>query len=209
MNKKKRALIAVKVLKELYPDAVCSLAYEKPWQLLIAARLSAQCTDTRVNKVAPALFERFPSLEELSAAETDEIADIIKPCGLYKTKARNIKDAAAKLLSDFGGELPRTLEGLLTLPGVGRKTANLIMGDVYGAPAIVTDTHFIRFTRRLGLTESAVPEIVEKDLKELIPPEESADFCHRTVLFGREYCTARNPKCETCPLGDKTCFALL
>ncbi|MCL2055432.1 MAG: endonuclease III [Oscillospiraceae bacterium] len=202
MNQKIIAQAAVSILEELYPEAVCSLTYDKskPWQLLFAARLSAQCTDARVNKVTPKLFAEFPSLEAFADADVADIEAIIKPCGLYKTKARSIKDAAIKLIADFGGELPETLEDLLTLQGIGRKTANLIMGDIHGKPAIVTDTHFMRITKRLGLTESTSPHAIEKDLVKLIPPEKSSDFCHRLVLFGREYCTAKNPKCSDCPI---------
>ncbi len=200
MTKKERAALAVKGLAEIYPDALCSLVYRKPYELMIAGRLSAQCTDARVNIVTEELFKRFPTLESFAEADVNEVAEIIKPCGLYKTKAESIVGACRRLLYDFGGELPKTIEELTTLPGIGRKTANLIMGDVHHLPAMVTDTHCIRITGRLGLTKEKEPAKVEQDLLKIIPPEEGSDFCHRLVLFGREYCTARNPKCGECPL---------
>lgn len=200
MTKKERAALAVKGLAGIYPDALCSLVYREPYELMIAGRLSAQCTDARVNIVTKELFERYPTLESFANADVDELAEIIKPCGLYRTKAKSIAEACRKLLYDFGGELPATIEELTSLPGIGRKTANLIMGDVHHLPAIVTDTHCIRITGRLGLTKETDPSKVEQDLLKLIPPEEGSDFCHRLVLFGREYCTARSPKCSECPL---------
>ena len=200
MTNKERALEAVRVLKERYPDAICSLQYDKPYELMIAVRLSAQCTDARVNLVTPQLFERFPTLESFAEADLAELEEIVKPCGFYKTKALSIKAAAQRLLEVYGGVLPDTMEELLTLPGIGRKTANLLLGDVYGKPAVVADTHFIRITGRLGLTKYKEPEKVEADLRKLLPPEESSDFCHRIVLFGREICSARKPKCTDCPL---------
>ena len=202
MTKKERALKAVEGLKNLYPDAKCSLIYEKPYELLIATRLSAQCTDARVNMVTPSLFKRFDSLEALANADVKDIEEEIKTCGLFRTKARDIKLLSKMLIDDFNGELPRTLEGLLKLPGVGRKTANLIMGDIFLKPAVVTDTHCIRICKRLGLTVNKEPFKVEMDLIKILPPEESNDFCHRLVLFGREYCIARSPKCEICPLKE-------
>ncbi len=202
MTKKERAIKAVEGLKKLYPEAKCSLDYEKPYELLIATRLSAQCTDARVNMVTPSLFKRFQSLEALANADVCDIEDEIKTCGLFRTKARDIKLLSEMLINDFGGELPDTLEGLLKLPGVGRKTANLIMGDIWGKPAVVTDTHCIRICGRLGLTANKDPFKVEKDLIKILPPYESNDFCHRLVLFGREYCVARSPKCDNCPLGE-------
>lgn len=200
MTKKKRALLAVSGLEEIYPDAKCSLTYEKPYELMIAGRLSAQCTDARVNIVTKVLFSKYTSLEEFASASIDDIAEIIKPCGLYKTKAKSIVEMAQGLLHNFGGEIPKTIEELTTLSGIGRKTANLIMGDVHNLPAIVTDTHFIRITGRLQLTKNTDPKAVEKDLLKLVPPEKSSDFCHRIVIFGREFCTARSPKCDKCPL---------
>ncbi len=202
MTKKERALKAVEGLKNLYPDAKCSLIYEKPYELLIATRLSAQCTDARVNMVTPSLFKRFDTLEALANADVKDIEEEIKTCGLFRTKARDIKLLSKMLIDDFNGELPRTLEGLLKLPGVGRKTANLIMGDIFLKPAVVTDTHCIRICKRLGLTVNKEPFKVEMDLIKILPPEESNDFCHRLVLFGREYCIARSPKCEICPLKE-------
>ena len=200
MTKKERALEAVRVLRERYPDAICSLQYDKPYELMIATRLSAQCTDARVNLVTPLLFERFPTLESFAEADLAELEEIVKPCGFYKTKAQSIKAASQRLIEVYGGVLPDTMEELLTLPGIGRKTANLLLGDVYGKPAVVADTHFIRITGRLGLTKHKEPEKVEADLRKLLPPEESSDFCHRVVLFGREICSARKPKCADCPL---------
>lgn len=202
MTKEQRALEAVRRLKERYPDAVCSLKYTKPYELLIAARLSAQCTDARVNAVTETLFVRYPTLESFAEADLEELEAAVRPCGFYHTKAKNIRDTARRLLDVYGGEVPDTFEALLTLPGVGRKTANLLLGDIYRQPAVVTDTHFIRITRRLGLTEETVPAKVEADLRALLPPEESSDFCHRIVLFGREVCRAGKPHCDTCPLRE-------
>lgn len=200
MNKKERAALAVEALKKIYPDAECSLVYSKPYELMIAGRLSAQCTDARVNIVTKTLFERYPTLEAFAEADIDEVAEIVKPCGLYKTKAKSIVEACRRLLYDFGGELPKTIDELTTLSGIGRKTANLIMGDVHQLPAIVTDTHCIRITGRLGLTKETDPKKVEQELLKIIPAEEGSDFCHRIVIFGREFCTARNPKCAECPM---------
>ena len=202
MTKKERALEAVRVLKERYPDAVCSLVYEKPYELMIATRLSAQCTDARVNIVTKDLFVQYPTLESFAEADLEKLEAAVKPCGFYRTKAKSIKEAAQRLLEVYGGVIPDTMEELLTLPGIGRKTANLLLGDVYGKPAVVADTHFIRITRRLGLTKHKEPEKVEDDLRKLLPPEESSDFCHRVVLFGRDVCTARKPRCAACPLAE-------
>lgn len=202
MTKKERALKAVEALEKVYPDAVCSLTYEKPYELLISTRLSAQCTDARVNLVTPELFSKFPSLRALADAPIEEIEEIIKPCGLFHTKARDIKMLSRMLIDDFGGELPNTLEDLIKLPGIGRKTANLVMGDIYHQPAVVTDTHCIRICGRLGLTKEKEPFKVEMELKKILPPEKSNDFCHRLVHFGREFCKARGPQCTVCPLRD-------
>lgn len=202
ISKKQKALKAVAVLKELYPDALCSLTAETPFQLLVAVRLSAQCTDARVNIVTPALFKKFPDAQTMANAETGEVEELIKSCGLYKTKAKDLIQMAKVIHNELGGELPKTLEGLLKLPGVGRKTANLICGDVYGLPAVVTDTHCIRIAYRLGLTTSKDPRKTEDELKKLLPPEESNDFCHRIVLFGRDVCRAQSPKCEECSLAE-------
>lgn len=188
-------------LKARYPDALCSLQYEKDYELLFAVRLSAQCTDARVNLVTPALFARFPTLESFAAASYDEVGEYIHSCGFYNAKARDLVECAKLLLARHGGKVPGTMEELTALPGVGRKTANLILGDVYGQPSYVCDTHCIRITGRLGLTDgSSDPLRVEKQLRAVLPPEESSDFCHRMVLFGRDICTARKPRCADCPL---------
>ncbi len=200
--KTKRCAAVVEELKKLYPEAVCSLNYTEPLQLLIATRLAAQCTDARVNLVAPVLFSRFPTLEALSEASVEEIEEIIKSCGLYKTKAKDISALCKMLRYDLDGVMPDTLEGLLKLPGIGRKTANLMMGDVYGKPAVVADTHCIRISNRLGLCDSKDPHKVELQLKAICEPTESNDLCHRFVMFGRDICTARNPKCSECPIAD-------
>jgi len=200
MNKKEIALIACDELEKLYPEAICSLNYSKPYELLIATRLSAQCTDARVNIVTETLFKKYPDLQSFADADLAQLEQDIKPCGFYKTKAASIKQMAGQLIENFGGQLPDNIDDLLTLSGIGRKTANLIMGDIWKKPAIVTDTHFIRITGRLGLTSNKEPAKVEKDLIPLIPVERSSDFCHRIVLFGREYCKARNPLCDKCPL---------
>ena len=202
MRKKELALFAVEELKKLYPEAKCSLNYETPFQLLIATRLSAQCTDARVNIVTPALFKKYPTAELMSAAPLREIEELIKSCGLYKTKARDLIEIANGIVERFGGRVPDNIEDLTSLSGVGRKTANLICGDIYGKSAVVTDTHFIRIMGRLGLTEGTNPLIVEKQARKILPSEESNDFCHRIVLFGRDICTARSPKCEICPLNN-------
>ena len=200
MKKKEIAELACAELEKIYPDVECSLNYSKPYELMFAARLSAQCTDARVNIVTESLFKKYPTLESFADADLEELEQDVKPCGFYKMKAKSLKEMARKLLDDFGGEIPQTMEDLLTLPGIGRKTANLMMGDVWGKPAIVTDTHCIRITGRLGLTKNKEPAKVEKDLVKLIPPEISSHFCHQTVQFGRDICRARNPKCGECPL---------
>lgn len=200
MTKKQRALAAVEILKQRYPDAVCSLVYNDPYQLLVATRLSAQCTDARVNMVTPALFERFPTPAAAASASPEEVEPFIRSCGLYKTKAKDIVALSKMLCDEFNGQVPDTLEALLRLPGIGRKTANLICGDVYGKPAVVADTHCIRISGKLGLTDSKDPYKVELQLKKLLPPEESNDFCHRLVLFGRDVCIARSPRCDECPM---------
>lgn len=202
MTKKQLAILSVERLKAEYPDALCSLNYSDPFQLLIATRLSAQCTDARVNMVTPALFDRFPTAEAFATAELSEVEELIKTCGLYKTKAGDLIGIGKGITENFGGRVPDTIEELLTLPGVGRKTANLVVGDVYKKPAVVTDTHFIRIVNRIGLTAQKEPFKVETELKKLLPPEESNDFCHRTVLHGRAVCTARKAYCENCVLND-------
>lgn len=191
----------IETLKGLYPDALCSLQYEKDYELLFSVRLSAQCTDARVNQVTPALFARFPTLESFAQAEPEEVEPYIRSCGFFHGKARDLVGCARQLIERFDGKAPGTMEELTSLPGVGRKTANLILGDVYHQPAYVCDTHCIRITGRLGLTDgSKDPLQVERQLRAILPPEESSDFCHRMVLFGRDICTARSPKCENCPL---------
>ena len=200
-NKRTETIIAR--LKKKYPLAACSLEYEtEPYKLLIMARLSAQCTDARVNLVAKDLFSRYRSLEDFAGAELEELEKAVFSCGLYKTKAKNIKDMCRLLTDEFGSKVPEDMDSLLKLPGIGRKIANLIRGDVFGLPAIVADTHCIRISGRLGLCGSENPHKVETALAAIIPPGESSDFCHRLVLFGREYCRAQNPKCSGCFLRD-------
>lgn len=201
MTKKERALAVIDLLKLDYPDATCALEYTHDYELLFATRLSAQCTDARVNLVTRDLFVRFPTLQSFADAPIEEIEDGIKTCGLFRTKARDLKACAQMLLTDFHGKVPDRMEDLLKLPGIGRKTANLILGDIYGQPAIVTDTHCIRLSNRLGFVKNIKdPVKVENALRTLLPPAESSDFCHRLVLHGREVCTARSPKCENCHL---------
>lgn len=198
MTKKELALQSVEALKTEYPDALCSLTASNPLELLIATRLSAQCTDARVNLVTPALFEKYPTLDDYCNADVQDIEAIIHSCGFYHGKARDIIAMAQKIKSDFGGKVPDTIEDLTTLQGVGRKTANLIVGDVYKKPAVVCDTHLIRIANRLGLVATKDPVKVETALKKILPPEESNDFCHRAVLHGRAVCTARKADCENC-----------
>ncbi len=207
-SKRERALKIIAALEEVFPEAICTLDYEKPYELLIATRLAAQCTDARVNTVTPELFSTYQSLAELAAADLAELERIVHPCGFFRTKARDIKLCAAKLLEDFDGEVPSTMDELLSLPGVGRKTANLILGDVFGLPAIVCDTHCIRICGLLGLTEGTNPVKVEQQLWKILPPEKANDFCHRTVLHGRETCVAGKPKCHTCPIAEY-CYTFL
>lgn len=202
MTDKQRALKAIEALKKEYPDAICSLVYDDPLQLLIATRLAAQCTDARVNMVTPALFERFKTVDDFASAEVSEVEEYIKSCGLYKTKARDIVAMAKALKENFGGVVPDTIEQLVTLPGIGRKTANLVVGDIFHKSAVVVDTHCIRLTSRLGFHSIKDPVRIEKILREILPPEESNDFCHRLVLHGRAVCQARNPKCEICCMKD-------
>ena len=198
---KEKVSSVIDILKTRYPDALCALHYEKDYELMIAVRLSAQCTDARVNLVTPALFAAYPTLEEMAAADIADVENYVRSCGFYKHKARDIVLGCQMLLSDFGGKVPDTMEQLLKIPGIGRKTANLLLGDIHDKPgAIVCDTHCIRICGRLGLSSGKEPEKVERQLREILPPEESSDFCHRIVLFGRDCCTARNPKCGECPL---------
>ena len=204
-EKKERIAKIVEELKKLYPDAECALEYGgEAWKLLIMGRLSAQCTDARVNIVCRELFKKYPTLASVAECSLVELEDIVRPCGLYRTKAKNIKDSAIMLLDEYGGELPDTMDELLRLPGVGRKIANLLLGDIFGRPAIVADTHCIRICGRLGMypEKEKDPTKVEKTLVELVEPAESSDFCHRIVLFGREYCSARAPRCTECPIKE-------
>ena len=202
--KKELALEIIERLKREYPSAGCTLDYNEAWKLLVSVRLAAQCTDARVNVVVPKLYEKYPSIEALAEAEVSDIEAIIKPCGLGHSKARDISACMKMLRDEYGGKVPKDFEALLKLPGVGRKSANLIMGDVFGEPAIVTDTHCIRLTNRMGLVEGIKePKKVEMELWKIIPPEEGSDFCHRLVYHGREVCTARTtPYCERCCISD-------
>ncbi len=202
MTKKKTALAAVEALKEKYPDSLCSLNAENPLQLIIATRLSAQCTDARVNLVTPILFEKYKTVEDFAAADIKDVEKIVHSCGFYRAKAKDIVEMCKKMISDYDGKVPDTLEKLTSLPGVGRKTANLIMGDVYGQPAVVADTHLIRISNLLGLVSTKDPLKVEMQLRELLPPEESNDFCHRCVLHGRDTCVSGRPKCDECVMKD-------
>ena len=200
MNEKVQSIIDI--LKTRYPDAPCALHYKKDYELMIAVRLSAQCTDARVNLVTPALFAAYPTLEAMANADIADVENHVHSCGFYKHKARDIVLGCQMLLQEYEGKVPDTMEKLLKIPGVGRKTANLLLGDLYGEPgSVVCDTHCIRICGRLGLTDgSKDPEKVEKQLRAILPPEESSDFCHRIVLFGREVCIARSPQCHNCPL---------
>lgn len=190
----------ISTLKETYPNATCALVYSSPLQLLIAARLSAQCTDKRVNMVTPELFARFKCAKDFANADKEEVEAIIKPCGLYKTKARSIIGICKKIISDFNGEVPSKMEDLTSLPGIGRKTANLVRGEIFGKPGIIVDTHFSRVTGRIGFHNLKNPVKIEKEMKKIIPEEETLKFCHRIVIHGRNICKARKPLCEECPL---------
>ena len=202
MDLKIKAKKAVEILEKDYPEAVCSLNYDAPFQLLVATRLAAQCTDARVNMVTPELFEKYPDIFSMAAAEISDIEECIKSCGLYKTKARDIKLCAEMLRDFFGCRVPDNMEDLLKLPGIGRKTANLVLGDAFGKSAVVVDTHCIRITKRLGFHNLKDAEKIERILKDILPAEKSNDFCHRLVLHGRAVCTARNPKCDNCVMRE-------
>ena len=204
MTKKERVFNAIEILKKEYPEAICSLEYENPFELLVATRLSAQCTDARVNMVTPELFSTYKTLDDYVNADLADVERIIKSCGFYRDKAKSIIGMAKMVRDNFGGRVPDNIEDLITLPGVGRKTANLIVGDVYGKESIVVDTHMIRISNRIGLVNVKDPVKIERELKKVVPAEEGAAFCHRIVLFGREHCPARRPKCETCPM-EKNC----
>ena len=199
MKEKVNAII--QALKELYPDAPCALHYKKDYQLMISVRLAAQCTDARVNLITPALFEAYPTLEAMAGADIADVEKYIHSCGFFRQKAKDIVLACQMLITEYGGKVPDTMEALLRLPGVGRKTANLLLGDLYGVPgSVVCDTHCIRICERLGLSKGKEPVKVERQLRKVLPPEESSDFCHRIVQFGRDVCIARSPKCHQCPL---------
>ncbi len=202
MKVKEKALFAVEALKKEYPDAICSLNASNEFELLVATRLSAQCTDARVNIVTPELFEKYKTLEDYAGASLEDVEAIVRPCGFYHTKARDIIAMAKMIIERFDGKVPDNIEDLTSLPGVGRKTANLICGDVYGKPAVVADTHLIRITNLLGFVKTKDPYKVELKLKEILPPEESNDFCHRCVLHGRAVCIARRPQCDKCCLAE-------
>ena len=204
MTKKELALKLIEHLKKAYPEASCTLDYNQAWKLLVGVRLAAQCTDERVNIVTEKLYKKFPDVDALAAASPEEIEEIVRPCGLGRSKARDISACMRILKEQYGGQVPETFDDLLKLPGVGRKSANLIMGDVFGKPAIVTDTHCIRLTNRIGLVDNIKePKKVEMALWKIIPPEEGSDFCHRLVYHGRDVCTARTkPHCDKCCLED-------
>ena len=198
---KKKVSAIIDLLKDKYPQAPCALHYRTDYELMIAVRLSAQCTDARVNLVTPALFAAYPTLEAFASADIAEVESYIHSCGFFRQKAKDIVLACQMLLTQYGGKVPDTMTQLLKLPGVGRKTANLLLGDLYAVPgSVVCDTHCIRICGRLGLSSGKEPEKVEQQLRKILPPEESSDFCHRIVLFGRDCCTARNPRCQNCPL---------
>ena len=211
MRKKELALHVIERLAEAYPDADCTLDYDDAWKLLVSVRLAAQCTDARVNEIVPFLYKKYPSIEALAAASPDEIEEIVRPCGLGRSKARDISACMRMLMEEYGGRVPDDFDELLKLPGVGRKSANLVMGDVFGKPAIVTDTHCIRLTNRIGLVKNEKdpklpetdPKKVEMQLWKIIPSEEGNALCHRLVIHGREVCTARTkPYCDRCCLKD-------
>ncbi len=209
-QKRRTMRVIVERLEQLYPDAECALEYSgEPWRLMVMARLSAQCTDARVNEVCRTLFEKFPTLDSLADAPLEEIANIVRPCGLWQKKSENIKDECIMLRDNYGGVVPDNMEELLLFPGVGRKIANLLLGDIYKKPAIVADTHCIRICGRLGMYPETLKDAhkVEKIMVRLVEPQKQSDFCHRIVWFGRDVCTARSPKCEDCPLSQNCMHA--
>ena len=208
LSKKKKTQIITETLYKLYPEAECSLEFDNdPFRLLVMARLSAQCTDARVNIVSKELFKIFPDVHAMACASYEEIEEIIKPCGLFRTKAKSIKDMSVMLIEKFGGEIPSGMDELLSLPGVGRKIANLIRGDHFGLGGIVADTHCIRLSNRFGLVESDNPAVVERELSKLVPNDVQSGYCHRMVYFGRDVCKAQSPKCSECPLKSlKVCI---
>ena len=202
MRIREKAVLICDKLDTVYPDAACSLEYTEPYQLMIATRLSAQCTDARVNIVTKTLFVQYPTLDSFADADLAELEEAVKPCGFFRSKAKSIKEMCQRVRDVYGGKVPDNMDDLLTLSGIGRKTANLLLGDVYGKPAVVTDTHCIRISGRLGLTKRYAPEQVEEDLRKVLPPARSSRYCHQIVQFGRDTCTARNPKCDGCPLAE-------
>ena len=208
MLSKNEVFEIIKLLEEAYPEPLCALIYKKDYQLLFAARLAAQCTDARVNTVTPVLYKRYPTLQAIAEAEISELEKIIHPCGFFHVKARDIIAAAKMLIIDFESRVPDTMEKLLKLPGVGRKTANLMLGDIHKKPAVVVDTHCIRLSNRIGLVNTKNPEKIETELRKLLPMDKSSDFCHRLVLHGREICKARRPLCDTCSI-KSTCKKLV
>jgi endonuclease-3 len=201
-KRKQKARRVTALLKAEYPEGICSLQYQDPFQLLVATRLSAQCTDARVNLVTPALFARFPTPQTMALAPPEEVEALIRSCGFYRTKAQNLIALSRQLCERHGGQVPGSMEELTALAGVGRKTANLVLGDIFHQPAVVADTHLIRIANLLGLTKTRRPELVERELRALLEPEESNDFCHRCVLHGRAVCVARRPKCNACVLRE-------
>jgi len=201
-DKKEKINIIIELLEKEYPEAKCSLIADTPFQLLVATRLSAQCTDARVNLITPELFKCLPTPESFANATIEQVEELIKSCGLYHSKAKDLVALGKVLVEKYQSEVPSTMEELTSLPGIGRKTANLILGDVYGKPAVVTDTHFIRICNRMGFVNTKEPKKVEDAMRKILPPEKSNDFCHRSVLHGRALCTARSPKCDLCPIKD-------
>jgi len=202
MLSKKEILEIIRLLEEAYSEPLCALNYKKDYELLFAARLAAQCTDARVNTVTPTLFKRYPDLESIASADIGEIEEIIHSCGFYRVKTRDIVSAASILIGKFNGRVPDTMEELLELPGVGRKTANLMLGDIHKKPAVVVDTHCIRLSNRIGLVKTKNPGKIEAELRAMLPPDKSSDFCHRLVLHGRAVCPARSPACNRCCIAE-------